>query len=241
MDPSKKLIVYLFVMFGLVGASAGLSSAQTNRCSVSGTVSDLGDAVGTGITVQFKNASFESLAETDLNGRYSTKLNKDLYEVLLKGPFEYFNYRRAKVEVSCETNLAINLYLLPECVSYSCGRRGYSFEILKSVSNSDSTPNLVIAYNEKNRKGNDIIYSDAMLTYNSYSLFAKEITQDRITRRTTARNGWVEQGQIRKPFKEINVDFAPELLNPKAKLRSMPDRENVRALRKIWLPNPKKQ
>lgn len=227
-------------MLGLIGASADLASAQNKSCSVSGTVSDLGDAVGPGITVQFRDASFESLALTDLNGHYSTKLDRGTYEVLLKQPLEYSNYRRGKIEVSCEADLAINLFLLPECVSYGCYRRGYSFEILSSIGASDSKPNLVIAYNEKSRKGSNIVYSDAMLTYRSYSLFAKEIIQDRITRLTTARNGWVEQGLTRKRFIEINVDFAPELLNPKAKLRSVTDQENVRELRSLWQSRAKK-
>ena len=224
---SKLIVLVLTFFLTLAAECAAQNISQGSGCTVNGSVLDLSDAVVPGAIIQLTSiASGNSVgsSETDIEGRYAIRLVSGIYEVLFRSGFNYWNSKRARVSISCDKPPRLNFYVLPECVSYGCQRRGFDFVFL---ARPRYDKNLVIAYNFKKKSKGKVVYHDALLTYGTYTVYGKEIVQDLKTRATSAKGpGWIEDGYGRKTLDQIDISFASELLNDTSTLHNQRQAEH---------------
>jgi len=196
---------------------------------------DLQSALAPNVLVEFVNARSASetySTRTDVNGRYSVRVPANIYEIRLKRGVDYANFNRATIGLTCSDSVQINLYLLPECVSYGCTRAGYQFDLFTGA--DSKFQNLVIAYASKKKAKGRAIYENAVVTFGGYTLNANEVIQDTRTKVMWAKGpGWIENGQDRKIFNDrLEIDFASELLNTGVKIKTLKDKDNMNGPRK---------
>jgi hypothetical protein len=180
---------------------------QTNECRVSGTATDKYDFIEQGAIVEFKSAKMTNSTKSDLDGAYSLSLSPGIYEIKVKRASE-LRYRRARLAVSCPNNIVLNIYVLPECVSYGCRSPGFGFSNFTYGWTKSRSLDLLIAYNTSKKSKNRITYKDAMVTYDKYTLSAEKVVQDLRSKTITAEgNGWIEDGKGRRTFTTLALAF----------------------------------
>ena len=196
-----------FMLFGLgVKKSPAQIVSRLNKCEVRGKVTDRNDYVEPGAIVIFKNLRTTHQSVTDEHGDYSLDLPQDTYEIVVSRASE-LRYKRAKIQVSCPSDISINIYLLPECVSYGCKRAGFGFSNYSKTWIKKPGLNLLIAYNTRKTSRLRNVYDDAMLTFNNYTLSASRIVQNLKSKTILAEKGWIEDGKNRRKFDRLSMRF----------------------------------
>ncbi|MEQ1604512.1 MAG: hypothetical protein ABL999_06550 [Pyrinomonadaceae bacterium] len=227
-------------MCGLLILSGYAASAQTpavSECLFTGTVFNLQDAVLSGSLVILRSAEAAKSTVADEGGKFRIKLVPGIYEPLIAQGLNVWNYMRSPINISCNSDTSLNLYIMPECVSNGCSRIGSNFDVFTKNGKigKSKDPKLVIAYFERQKRAKNIVYYNAISTFGSFTIQAKEISFDRKTRKLVARNGWIEDGLSRQSFDERTVDIADSLLRSDFKLTTTSDMANARRLKKIYL------
>ncbi len=237
LSPITLILPVLRLLLGLLVFSGFSTLAQESGkavCLVSGTVFDLQDAVVSGSRVVFRSRLITRVASADRKGHFQTSLEPGRYEVLIVRGVEFWNYMRSEIEISCGSPTVINFYVLPECVSYGCERLGSHFDVItKEKSENDIGPNLVIAYLDRKRKGDNLVYLGAVLTFKEYTVKAREIRLNTKAKKLVAKGGWMESGNTRQTFDEREIEIANTLLASKFKSSTISDIKNIRGLRKL--------
>lgn len=206
---NKSLANYCLVIICLcLGHVAAFT--QIRNCEVVGHLTDL-----QGVGIANSKVSYRALrgqivksGESDANGRYSIELPPGTYEVFVNRGAYPARYKRANVTLACNAKPMVNIYLLPECVSFGCKKGGFSFATFGLAWTKNRVNNLVIAFNNRKNAGSKIVYEDAVLTYDLYTIRGDRITQDLSTGMIMiAGSAWLDDGTNKRDFRKLLVNF----------------------------------
>lgn len=225
-------ILFSIVTLAFAGFGVLAQDVAGNSCKVSGTLRDLQDAIVPNQTVWFSNDNITKKIETDQNGKYALKVDSGKYEVLIGGPFNFWNYRRGIADVTCNADIQLNLYITPECVSYGCSRLGYHFDFFSLSPLKKPVMEMVIAYVERMKKANKLTYRGVVLTTSLTTVSAREIELDAVTSTFVAKDGWIEIEGLRSEF--TSLDLKTSLALPTTKPKTLQDQKNVKRLRALY-------
>lgn len=229
---TKRFAVLLFLV--LLCLSVYAQKTPQDKCIVAGTVFDTQDAVVLGSRVLFRNQIATKTVHVDQEGDYELELPSGLYNVLIVRGMDFWNYMRSEILVDCDSKEHINLYVMPECVSYGCARLGAHFDIFASYPNVSNSPKLLISYFDRKPHGSDLVYSDVVLTFDKHTVRAKEVLFNKNSKKLVGRHGWSEAGGSREMFDVKSLEFADSILKSKFELRTVRDEKNVKGLRKLY-------
>jgi hypothetical protein len=191
------------------------SQAQTSwektPCKVSGSIMDRSGAVFPGILVRFSGSGKSISAESDREGRYSVYLAPGVYRISLFVGSNKLIYERSPVTISCPNELTLNLYPLPECVSFGCPKPlGFEFFSIP-ISRQSSTKtkeSLYIAAREKKNENGITEYVKGVLTYGRYTILSELIAHKKNSRVLRVKGiGIIDDGKTRKEFTSLTVEF----------------------------------
>jgi hypothetical protein len=208
LGPVNKIVVMRLLIFVIVFFYGGIAClSQPSECKIGGLIEAHYGGVESNATVIFKNAKTTKSGQSDVNGAYSLFLPPGIYEIIVKRASE-LRYKRALVAIPCPNNLSINIYTLPECVSYGCQRQGFDFSSFLYSWTKNRSLDLLIAYNTRKKSKTRIEYNDAMLTYDKYTLSADKIVQNLRSETLIAEGkGWIEDGNNRQNFDKLRLTF----------------------------------
>jgi hypothetical protein len=224
----------LFVWICLSSFSATSVFAQnTDRaeCLLSGRVLDLQDAVVPGKVILRKGTVYLSTT-ADQTGNFQFKVEPGSYEILIVKGLDFWNYLRSEIKVTCKLDVSVNLYVLPECVSYGCDRLGAHFDVFTNKKSRDS--DVVVAYFDHREQEDSEVYSNVVLTFNEITVRAKEIEINKKTKKVVARDGWMESGLSRQTFTDYEINIAGSSLIADLKRATILDKKNIRRLKKLY-------
>ncbi len=226
----------LFGLFVFSGYSLIAQSPAKRDCSLSGTVYDLQDSVVPGSRVVFRNGKQMQKALVDQKAKFQVNLDPGTYEVLIARRMEFWNYMRSRINVTCKSDLRVNLYVLPECVSYGCERLGSHFDVFTNEKKlaSEKKSEIIIAYFEKEKSGSEVVYLDGVLTFDHMTVRAKQILFNVRTNKIVARDGWIEAGDSRHYFSKHQIEISESILSSGIRRNTVLDRANIRILRKTF-------
>lgn len=225
-------ILFLIVTLAITGFGVLAQDVPGNSCKVSGTLRDLQDAVVPNQTVWFRDGDITRKIKTDGHGKYALTVDSGKHEVLIGGQFNFWNYRRGILNVSCDADIQLNLYMTPECVSYGCTRLGSHFDFFSLKPSMKSGMDMVIAYDSRKKKAGKFVYTRAVLTTNVITVLAEEIDFHADTSTLVARDGWIEIEGSRSAFSIL--DLETKVTVPKSKPRTLCDRENIKHLKSLY-------
>lgn len=196
----------LVVCILLLASEATASFSQTSQCKVGGQIGARFGGIEPNATIVFEDAKMERRAVSDRNGAYSVLLPSGVYDILIKR-WSVLRYRRARISVSCPIDLTLNIYTLPECVSYGCRQTGYYFSAFNGWT-KNRILNVLVAYYSRRKSGTKIEYIDAVLTYDKYTVFADKMIHD-VKSKTFLAKGkvWIEEGNDRRYFDKLKITF----------------------------------
>lgn len=227
---SSKRVAIMVFCFLCAAASLHAQIDPLQKCKISGTVTDLSDAILGGGHLFFVNESGTYKMQIRL-GKFTIELPEGVYEIL--ADFQ----KRANLRVSCKDDPPVHIFVLPACVSYGCPKLGFDFDVFQRKGASAYDPNLVIAYDKKRTFRNEITYKKAILTYQNYTIFADELVLDRKLRRASTRGDcWVDDGIAKKKCVDTSLDIAPQILNRDSTMKTVTDVQNERFQHTFFWP-----
>lgn len=199
--------------------SADKYLAQTKPVLVTGTVYAfvIDDAIAPNTQILFLSPSYHKAIYADKDGKFRVELPAGIYEIYTKEGVNIAVFKRSPIDVSAGDPQTINLYLLPECVSWGCDRLSFDIDVFKR---SGDPLSVVIEFWQAKRERKSISYAGALFTYGVTTVKAKELLLDRVTGRIVARDGWIEVGNLRSAFQEKTITLGEEVLShPESVLR----------------------
>jgi len=194
------------------------------ECVISGEVSYPSGLLPS-IEITFKGQQVEKSTVSNNEGAYNIKLSVGVYEITLKRGVAFMPYKRSKLDVSCESNLTVNLYPQFERISYGDKSPEHKFILFSDQWTSDKRLNLVISYLNKEKKENTVIHTDAMFTYNNLTISADKLIQNFKKKTITAKgNVWLEDGEKRTNYEKLTVKFSKNGVEIEGKENSSPEK-----------------
>lgn len=202
------LIISVIFLSEIIFAQKPVSNTRLNQnesCKVYGSVLDKQSAVIPGGVVTFKSDEAKREIQVSEDGGYEFLLNAGIYEILYSVRYDTWFYKRAKLEVTCISDLNINIYPLPKPVSYGDETPEPTFEML-SLSSAEGDFDAVVIYANKKTRKNSSIYVHAVLTHNKITISAEKIVVDLRKKTVVAKErAWLENGKQRKQGERINL------------------------------------
>lgn len=177
------------------------------ECIISGEVS-YPSGLLPGIEITFKGQETEKTVVSNNEGTYIIKLPTGIYEITLKRGVSSMSYKRSKLNVSCESNLIINLYPQFERISYGDKSPEHKFILFSDQRISGKRLNLVISYLSKKKEADTITYTNSAVTYNNITVSANNLVHDLKNNTFTAEGDvWLEDGKKRTKYEKLTVKF----------------------------------
>lgn len=206
------LIATCFISNISVSAQSGETNVKQpsqNSCKISGSTRDWQNAIMPNLKLKFSNQEFNKVANVDESGNYEIVLPNGIYQVIAEKSFQTLSYKRANLELeSCKDEMNLNLFFLPECVSFGCDAGAAFFSILPPKWTHKKSLNIIINHINRKKHKSEIIYKDAILTYNNLTLFAETIIQNLKDKTIFAKgNVWLEDGKKRIYYKNVKLNF----------------------------------
>ena len=231
---SNRRALVFTLWFLCFAGSVCAQKAPTQTCKITGTVTDLSDAiVGGGQLFFISKATTHKTQITE--GTFEVELPQGTYDILSE--FQ----KHANLIISCRNDPPVHIYSLPACVSEGCPKLGADFDVYESGEAETEALNLVIAHYKKKKSRDQIIYSKAILTYQHYTVIADELVVDRKSRQLTWRGDCsIDDGFGKKKCTETSLNLAPQIMNSNGKVRTVTDVQNERTQHKFFWPTSDK-
>ena len=168
-----------------------------NSCTVSGRVFDVlvNDAIVAGMDVTFSSDSFKKTVR-EMDGKYEVALQHGTYQISVSRPVVQPEYARSQLYVDCQSDIIINIYPFP---AKSPGGPNFKFDFV-SIPGTNEQVKVVISYLSKKRQRKSTCYEFALLTYDSFTVFADRVTADDGKTINVKWIRWMEDGRTRKVF-----------------------------------------
>jgi len=183
---------------------------QKGECEVVGQVTDLQGGLDMNSKVRYRSMNGEEVGTniSDRDGRYSIKLRDGTFEVSVNLGAYPGRYKRANITIACQSKTLVNLYLLPECVSFGCNRLGFDFVTYGPKWTKDPVRNMSIAFSKRKKVGTTVIFEVAVLTYDFYTIKGERIVQDLSTGKILIQGpAWLDDGKNNRDIESLVVSF----------------------------------
>lgn len=211
-SPVRNLLLFFICLSFIISVKAQNSTVDEDSpklCKVFGTAFDLQNAVVPNTDLIFQNNTLRKEVISDDEGNYSVLLPFGTYEVIHETGL-FSKYKRANLSVSCNKEIEINLYFLPECVSYGCPKIKRYFSSFDSEWTFNEKLNLVFnfAFDGRKKRGANITYALAVLTFDNITLHADSLGQN-VKNKTVVADGniWLENGKERIYYNSLTLSF----------------------------------
>lgn len=179
-------------------------ASNDKNCRITGKVFDIYRGLVPNTGFVFRSNSVEKVMDSDENGEYTILLPYGIYDIELKST-NMFDFKRSSLTVVCN-EMRVNLYVLGKSVSFGTQEDGFTFNSFSNVGNNKS--DLVIGFVKKDKKANTIIYSNAILTYDKFTVVAEEIIYDAKNNTVLAKgSAWLEEKDKLYQYDEIIMKF----------------------------------
>lgn len=206
--------------------------AQTKSGLIAGTVYAYvtDDAIAPNTQILFLSTKYHKAIYAGKDGQYHVELPAGIYEIYTKEGVNIAVFKRSPIDVSAGDHQTVNLYLLPECVSWGCDRLSFDIDVFKRTGDPLS---VVIEFWQAKRERKSISYAGALFTYGLTTVKAKELLLDTVTGRVVARDGWIEVGNLRSSFQEKPITLGEEVLGHPESVVRLKSYSYWRSLRKL--------
>ena len=223
MKLSSNLVIALFIVAGVAlnaQTAISVSGATTQTTArVKGTVRGGGLTV---VTFEGEGQAGHTVRKvtTDDNGRYEVDLSAGIYRIKVEMP-GYFPFRRAALSIPAGSDLIINITPTPRVLevatfinqhSARLGEREITapppkYEVFRPIPAAHPL-DLLIQFNEKRRSRKNTEYVDAVVSYDTLTIYADKVHLNREDLRLIAEgNVVVEDGKQMSYVRCAEISF----------------------------------
>lgn len=159
----------------------------------------------------FKSNEFEETVRTNDVGNYKIRLPKGIYEITVNMRYSPNIYKRARLNVSCNDDIMLNIYAFPKILSHDSNSEQTPIVYFDSLSKrwvSNEKLDALIAYLRRRKTGQNVSYINAVFSYNNITISADKITKNFKSKIILAEgNVWLEDGELRADYDKLELRF----------------------------------